>query len=383
MSVLRAGMVLFLGLTLMTLKVSANSGSPAKVEVQPFGAISSGQKIDLYVLTNRKGMVVTIADFGATIVSIKVPDRTGHVEDVTLGFDTAKEYEAGKAYFGATVGRYGNRIAHGQFVLDGRTYTLPKNNGNNTLHGGINGFNKKIWTAKEIPSKDGVAVRFTYVSADGEEGFPGTLTTTVEFTLFRDKNELRIDYRAVTDKPTVVNLTNHSYFNLAGQNQGTILEQTMQLNASKFTPVDAALIPSGELREVKNTPFDFKQPVAIGKRIDDADEQLKFGQGYDHNWVLDRKPGNAGLGLAATARDPKSGRVLEVLTTEPGVQFYTGNFLDGTVPGKGGYNYPRRSAFCLETQHFPDSPNHANFPSTTLLPGKEYRSTTIFRFSVK
>ncbi len=383
MSVLRAGMVLFLGLTLMTLKASGNPDSSAKVQVQPFGAISSGQKTDLYVLTNRKGMVVAITNYGATVVSIKVGDRTGHVDDVTLGFDSASEYEAGKAYFGATVGRYGNRIAHGQFVLDGKTYTLPKNNGDNTLHGGISGFNKKIWTAKEIPSRDGVAVQFSYVSPDGEEGFPGTLTTTVEFTLFKDKNELKIDYRAVTDKPTVVNLTNHSYFNLAGQKQGTILEQTMQLNASKFTPVDAGLIPTGELRDVKSTPFDFRQPVAIGKRIDDADEQLKFGQGYDHNWVLDRKPGNTGLGLAATARDPKSGRVLEVLTTEPGVQFYTGNFLDGTVPGKGGYKYPRRSAFCLETQHFPDSPNHANFPSTTLLPGKEYRSTTIFRFSAK
>jgi aldose 1-epimerase len=383
MFVPRAGMVLFVSLTLMTLKVSASPDSSSKVEVQPFGAISSGQKTDLYVLTNRKGMVVAITNYGATIVSIKVPDREGHVDDVTLGFDNASGYEAGKAYFGATIGRYGNRIAHGQFVLDGKTYTLPKNNGDNTLHGGINGFNKKIWTAQEIPSKDGVAVQFTYVSPDSEEGFPGTLTATVEFTLFKDKNELKIDYKAATDKPTVVNLTNHSYFNLAGQNQGTILEQTLQLNASKFTPVDAALIPNGELREVKNTPFDFKQPVAIGKRIDDADEQLKFGQGYDHNWVLDRKAGSSGLGLAGVARDPKSGRVLEVLTTEPGVQFYTGNFLDGTVTGKGGYKYPRRSAFCLETQHFPDSPNHANFPSTTLVPGKAYSTTTIFRFSVK
>jgi aldose 1-epimerase len=328
-------------------------------------------------------MAVAISNYGATVVSIKVPDRAGKVEDVTLGFATAREYEEGKAYFGATVGRYGNRIGHGKFVLDGKTYTLPKNNGDNTLHGGINGFNKKMWTAKEVSSKEGVAVQFTYVSPDGEEGFPGTLTATVLFTLYRDKNELKIDYTASTDKTTVVNLTNHSYFNLAGQNQGTILDETMQLRASKFTPVDSTLIPTGELRDVKHTPFDFTRPVAIGKRIDDTDEQLKFGQGYDHNWALDRKPGSSDLVVAATAHDPKSGRVLEVLTTEPGVQFYTGNFLDGTVKGKGGYAYPRRSAFCLETQHFPDSPNHANFPSTTLAPGKEYHSTTIFRFSVK
>jgi aldose 1-epimerase len=383
MFALRSGMVLFLGLALMTLRSSVNPGDAPKVEVQPFGAISSGQKTDLYVLTNSKGMAVAISNYGATVVSIKVPDRAGKVEDVTLGFATAREYEEGKAYFGATVGRYGNRIGHGKFVLDGKTYTLPKNNGDNTLHGGINGFNKKMWTAKEVSSKEGVAVQFTYVSPDGEEGFPGTLTATVLFTLYRDKNELKIDYTASTDKTTVVNLTNHSYFNLAGQNQGTILDETMQLRASKFTPVDSTLIPTGELRDVKHTPFDFTRPVAIGKRIDDTDEQLKFGQGYDHNWALDRKPGSSDLVVAATAHDPKSGRVLEVLTTEPGVQFYTGNFLDGTVKGKGGYAYPRRSAFCLETQHFPDSPNHANFPSTTLAPGKEYHSTTIFRFSVK
>ena len=383
MSALRCGMISFVGLALMTLTASGNPGGTAKVKVQPFGSLSSGQKVDLYTLTNDKGMAVAITNYGATVVSIKVPDRSGHADDITHGFDTPQEYEAGKAYFGATVGRYGNRIAHGTFALDGKTYTLPKNDGDNTLHGGITGFNKKIWTAKEVPVKDGAAVQFTYVSADGEEGFPGTLTATVVFTLDKDKNELRIDYTASTDKPTVVNLTNHSYFNLAGDTQGTVLDQTMQLNASRFTPVDSTLIPTGELREVKNTPFDFTQPVAIGKRIDDDYEQLKFGHGYDHNWVLDKPKDAKGPVLAAIAHDPKSGRVLEVLTTEPGVQFYTGNFLDGTVKGKGGTTYLRRSAFCLETQHFPDSPNHPKFPSTTLVPGKELHSTTIFRFSVK
>jgi aldose 1-epimerase len=259
---------------------------------------------------------------------------------------------------------------------------LPKNDGDNTLHGGISGFNKKIWTAKEVPSKDGVALQFTYVSPDGEEGFPGTLTATILFTVYSDRNELRIDYMASTDKTTVVNLTNHSYFNLAGQGNGDILSHKLQLNASKFTPVDATLIPTGELRDVKNTPFDFTHAVAIGERINGSDEQLKFGRGYDHNWVLDRKAGEKEPGLAAVALEANSGRVLEVLTTEPGVQFYSGNFLDG-VHGKGGAVYPLRSAFCLETQHFPDSPNHANFPSTTLSPGKPLHSTTIFRFIAK
>jgi len=376
-------MILFLGLALMTVEASAGPDNAPKVEVRPFGAISSGQTADLYVLRNTKGMIVAITNYGATVVNIQVPGRAGKIEDVVLGFDDVQGYEAGKSYFGATVGRYGNRIAHGTFTLEGKTYTLPKNNGDNTLHGGTKGFSMKIWTAKEVPSKDGVAIGFTYVSPDGEEGFPGTLTATVVFTLYKDKNELRIDYTARTDKPTVVNLTNHSYFNLRGQNQGSILDQTLQLNASKFTPVDSGLIPTGELREVNNTPFDFTQPMVIGARIDEPDEQIQLGKGYDHNWVLDKPKGASGPALAAVAHDPNSGRVLEVLTTEPGIQFYTANFLDGTVKGKGGYAYPRRSAFCLETQHFPDSPNHSNFPATTLLPGKDYHSTTIFRFSAK
>jgi len=383
MSVLRSGLALFLALIFTNIECSAIPASKSSVQIQTFGAIASGEKTDLYVLTNSRGMVVAITNYGATVVSIKVPDRAGKFADVVLGYDTAKEYEEGTAHFGGTVGRYANRIAHGSFTLAGKTYTLPKNNGENTLHGGLRSFDKKIWAAKEVASKEGVAAEFTYVSPDGEEGFPGTMTVTVVFTLLNAKNELRIDYSASTDKPTVVNLTNHSYFNLAGQGNGDILSQTLLLNASKFTPVDAGLIPTGELRSVKGTPFDFTRPVAIGARISGEDEQLKLGRGYDHNWVLDRKTGFSGIELAAVARDPKSGRVLEVLTTEPGIQFYTGNFLDGTAHGKGGKVYEQRYAFCLETQHFPDSPNHAGFPSTTLFPSKPFHSTTILRFSVK
>jgi aldose 1-epimerase len=383
MSVLRSGMALIFVLTLMNPRAVVKATPKPSVQMHPFGTISSGQDTDLYVLTNSLGMVVSITNFGATVVSIKVPDRSGKFEDVALGYDTAKEYEDGKAYIGATIGRYGNRIAHGKFSLDGKLYTLPKNNGDNTLHGGIIGFNRKIWTVKEMPSKEGVALQFSCVSADGEEGFPGKLNVTVLFTLLGEKNELRIEYSASTDKPTVINMTNHTYFNLAGEGKGDILAQTIQLNASKFTPVDGELIPTGEIRDVKNTPFDFTSPFAIGARIDGKDEQLVLGRGYDHNFVIDRKTGSPGLALAATAFDPSSGRVLEVLTTEPAVQLYTGNFLDETYHGKGGKPYPRRSAFCLETQHFPDSPNHPNFPSTTITAEKPLRSTTIFRFSVK
>ncbi|HWY06800.1 MAG TPA: aldose epimerase family protein [Candidatus Acidoferrales bacterium] len=383
LAVVLFGVALILALTFTNVECSANPVPKSSVQIQPFGPIASGEKTDLYILRNSRGMAVAISNYGATVVSIKVPDRTGKFEDVVLGYESAKEYEDGTAHFGGTVGRYANRIAHGSFTLAGKTYTLPKNNGENTLHGGLLSFDKKMWAAKEVPSKEGEAVEFTYVSPDGEEGFPGTMTVTVVFTLLNNKDELRIDYAASTDKPTVVNLTNHSYFNLAGQGNGDILSQTLQLNASKFTPVDAGLIPTGELRDVKNTPFDFTRPVAIGERINGADEQLKLGRGYDHNWVLDRKAGFSGIELAAVARDPKSGRVLEVLTTEPGIQFYTGNFLDGTAHGKGGNVYQQRYAFCLETQHFPDSPNHPGFPSTTLFPSKPFHSTTIFRFSVK
>jgi len=381
MTGLRFGIALLLLAGSMNAHVAAQTGAPPTIETRSFGATHSGKETQLYVLRNNHGMEVAITNLGATVVSIKVPDRTGHLDDVVLGYDGARQYEDGKAHFGGTVGRYANRIAHGRFVLDGRAYTLPKNNGDNTLHGGVVGFDKRVWSAQEIPSPDGVAMEFRYVSVDGEEAFPGTLAVKVVFALYADKNELRIDYTAGTDKPTVINLTNHSYFNLSGQG-GDILVTLLQLKASRFTPVDESQIPTGELRTVKGTPFDFTKPVAIGERIDTNDLQLRYGRGYDHNWVLDAKAESAEPVLAAIARDPKSGRVLEVLTTEPGVQLYTGNFLDGSEHGKGGVAYQRRSAFCLETQHFPDSPNHPSFPSTTLEPPQPFHSTTVFRFSV-
>jgi len=353
------------------------------IRKQSFGKTTSGEPIDLYSLSNKKGMEVSISNFGATVVTLRVPDRAGKSADVVLGFDTLEAYENGKAYFGATVGRYANRIGGGTSSIDGKTYTLPKNDGNNTLHGGIVGFNKKVWKAREIASKDGESLELSYLSPDGEEGLPGNLSVKVVFTLPADRNELKIDYSATTDKDTVLNLSNHSYFNLAGEGNGDILDHVLTLHAKQFTPVDKTLIPTGELRDVAGTPLDFTTATPIGKRINDNYEQLVFGKGYDHNWVLARSGSGNGLTIAANAYDPKSGRKLEVLTTEPGVQFYSGNFLDGSVKGKGGKPYGQRTAFCLETQHFPDSPNHPNFPSTLLKPGAVFQSQTVFRFSAK
>jgi aldose 1-epimerase len=307
----------------------------------------------------------------------------GKAADVVLGYDTLDGYENGKSYFGATVGRYANRIGGGKFALDGKTYTLPKNNGNNTLHGGIVGFDKKIWKAREIDVKDGAALELSYLSADGEEGFPGNLSVKVVFTVPADRNDLKIDYTSSTDKDTVLNLSNHSYFNLAGEGNGDILDHVLTLHAKQFTPVDKTLIPTGELRDVAGTPLDFATATAIGKRINEDYEQLVFGKGYDHNWVLGRSSGGNGLSIAAEAYDAKSGRKLEVLTTEPGIQFYSGNFLDGSAKGKANKAYAQRAAFCLETQHFPDSPNHPNFPSTLLKPSAAFHSQTVFRFSAK
>jgi aldose 1-epimerase len=364
---------------------SCDWGPKKKLSIlkRSFGKTSSGQEADLYALTNRTGMEVSITNYGATIVALTVPDRSGKIEDVVLGFDSASDYEAGKAYFGGTIGRYANRIGRGQFQLSGRTYDLPKNDGPNTLHGGILGFNKRMWTAKESRGKDFLALECSYVSAQGEEGFPGRLTVKVTFKVPNDRNELWINYVAETDKETVLNLTNHSYFNLAGQGNGSILGHELVIYGDRFTPVDKTLIPTGELRGVRNTPFDFTHPAQIGERIDEPDDQLKFGQGYDHNWVLNGKGGDDSARLAASLTEVKSGRRLDVLTTEPGLQFYSGNFLDGKVHGKRSKAYEYRSALCLETQHFPDSPNHPNFPSTVLRPGKAYRSTTVFRFIAK
>lgn len=330
----------------------------------------------LYTLTNPAGMRVGITNYGARIVSIAVPDRHGNMADVVTGFDDLERYLSQNSYFGAVIGRYANRIAQGRFTLEGVPYALPTNNGPNSLHGGAEGFDKKFWAVPE-PPRDHSSVELTYFSPHGEENYPGNLSVKVGYTLL-DDNGLRIEYTATTGKVTVVNLTNHAYFNLSGVGGGSILRQELMLNASHFTPVDANLIPTGEIRSVEGTPLDFRVPTAIGLRIEADDEQMRFATGYDHNYVLDRK--GPGLTLAARAFDPDSGRVLEVLTTEPGVQFYSGNFLDGTLRGRGGVAYARRCAFCLETQHFPDSPNHPDFPSTMLKPGQEYRQTTVFRF---
>lgn len=357
-----------------------NAGLESKMKTQSFGKTPSGDEITLYTLTNAKGMEATVMNYGARVVTLKAPDRQGRIADVVLGFDSLDGYLKDNPYFGAVVGRYGNRIAKGLFTLDGKQYKLACNNGENALHGGLKGFDKVVWAAKEVKTADGPGVELTYLSKDGEEGYPGNLTATVTYVL-TDRNELKLDYNIATDKDTVANVTNHSYFNLAGQGEGDILGHEMQINADRFTPVDKGLIPTGELKPVEGTPFDFRKPMVIGSRIGNNDEQLKLGLGYDHNFVLNRS--GDGLSPAVRVREPKSGRVMEVLTTEPGVQFYTGNFLDGTIRGKGGKVYPHRGAFCLETQHFPDSPNHPQFPSVVLKPGNPYRSTTVYRFSVE
>lgn len=344
------------------------------VSKQSFGALADGSAVEIYTLSDGK-IEARIMTYGATIVSLKTPDKSGASANIVQGFDSIAGYLQKEPYFGATIGRYGNRIGHARFTLDGKTFQLPKNDGDNTLHGGNRGFDKRLWTGKQVA--DGVSM--TYLSKDGEEGFPGNLTATVTFTVAN--GDLKIEYSATTDKKTVVNLTNHSYFNLAGQGSGDILKHELQLNASKFTPVDSGLIPTGELKNVQGTPFDFRKPTPIGARIEAIDEQIKFGMGYDHNFVLDRA--GAGASKAALVHDPKTGRTMEVLTTEPGVQFYTGNFLDGTLTGSEGKVYKRRYALCLETQHFPDSPNKPSFPTTELKAGEKYQSLTIYRFSTK
>jgi aldose 1-epimerase len=354
----------------------------SKVQVSDFGKTNEGLAVYRYVLSNRKGVEAVVISYGATLVSLRVPDRNGQAADIVLGYDDLAGYEQGKSFLGATIGRYGNRIAGGEFTLDGKVFHLPKNDGPNSLHGGTRGFNKRVWTGVDRSRADAQVLVLSYSSPDGEEGYPGTLKAKVTYTLPAEASELRIDYAATTDKDTVVNLTNHSYFNLSGDTSKEIVDQQLLLRAREFTPVDATLIPTGELRAVRGTPFDFTVPTAIGNRINQDDEQLKFGKGYDHNWVLERTE-KGGLQLAAEVFEPTSGRVLQVLTTEPGIQFYSGNFLDGTAKGKGGQLYSHRTGLCLETQHFPDSPNHPKFPSTVLKPGEPYRSTTVLRFSVR
>ena len=348
--------------------------SMRSIETSEFGAID-GQPVTLFTLTNASGANVGIIEYGGIVVSLNVPDRDGNLGDVVLGFDTLDAYVADTPYFGAITGRYANRIAAGKFEIDGTAYELPVNNGPNSLHGGIKGFDKVVW--KGTPTESGDGVSFAYMSQDGEEGYPGKLESTVTYT-WTDSNELRIDYEASTDKPTVVNLTNHSYFNLKDGGASSILDHVLTINASQYTPVDETSIPLGEIASLDGSPLDFREPTAIGARIEEEDEQLCFGAGYDHNYVIDRDAD--GLALAATVSEPETGRVMDVLTAEPGVQFYSGNFLDGHHIGKGGVGYQHRSGLCLETQHYPDSPNQPDFPSTVLRPGETYKTSTVYKF---
>src|SRR5215471_832795 len=345
-------------------------------------SIYQGKPVDMVTLKNKNGIELTAISYGGIITSLKVPDRTGQLADVVLGFDALESYWADPPppFFGAIIGRYGNRIAKGKFALGGKTYTLATNNGPNHLHGGNKGFDKQLWAITTKDSPEGSSAIFTRTSPDGEEGYPGTLQVRVTYTL-TDKNELVIDYHATTDKPTPVNLTQHSYWNLGGEGSGDILGEQLTINADRYTPVDDTLIPVGALANVAGTPFDFRQATAIGARIDQKNDQLAKGPGYDHNWVLNRK--GSGLEFAARLTDPKSGRTMEISTTEPGLQFYSGNFLDGSFKDASGHAYTKRSALCLETQHFPDSPNQPNFPSTILQPGTSYDSKTVFTFSAK
>lgn len=353
------------------------SGSIMK---QPFGKTTDGREVFLYTLTNARGAVVKITNYGGIITHMLVPDKSGKMGDVVLGYDNVADYIKASPYFGALVGRYGNRICKGKFSLNGKQYTLAVNNGENALHGGLKGFDKVVWNAKELETAKGPALELIYVSKDMEEGYPGTLTSKVVYTWTHD-NELKLDYEATTDKDTVVNLTHHGYYNLAGAGERDNLDHEVMIAADRFTPVDKTLIPTGELKAVKGTPFDFTKPTKIGARVNQEDDQIKYGGGYDHNWVLNNSSGR--LALAATVHDPASGRFMEVFTTEPGLQFYGGNFLDGTNIGKGGKVYRRRYGFCMETQHFPDSPNQASFPTTVLKPGQVYKQTTVYKFSAK
>lgn len=357
---------------------ATTSGPILQVSREPFGTTADGTPVELFTLRNHRGAEARISNYGGIVVSLKVPDRNGQLGDVVLGYDKLADYIKETPYFGCLVGRYGNRIARGHFSLDGRVYTLATNNYPNHLHGGNKGFDKVVWQAKTLATVDGPALELQYVSKDGEEGYPGNLSVTALYTLTAD-NALKLQYTATTDKDTIVNLTQHSYFNLAGM--GDILGHVVMIPADKFTPVDSTLIPTGVLQPVEGTPFDFQTPTAIGARINQDNEQLKFGKGYDHNWVINKPMGE--FGLMARVFEPTTGRVLEVLSTEPGLQFYSGNFLDGTLKGKGGWIYQFRNGFCMEPQHYPDSPNQPNFPSVVLKPGQTYRNTIMYRFSAR
>jgi aldose 1-epimerase len=369
-----------------TLPMMASASAEPDKKAEPsvaetaFGTLENGGKVTLYTLTNPSGSEVRIINYGAIVVSLKVPDLQGKPRDVVLGYDSLEGYVKDKDFFGATVGRYGNRIGAGKFTLDGKSYQLDLNNGPNHLHGGAQGFYKKLWKAEPVKSKDGPGVKLTYVSKDGEEGYPGKVTLTVTYTLTR-QNGLRIDYRGTTDKPTILNPTHHSYFNLSGDPTRNILGEELMIDADKTTPVGAGLIPTGKLADVEGTPMDFRQATKIGARIDAKDEQLDLGKGYDHNWVL--RGYTKKVRKAAELYDPTSGIVMQILTDQPGLQFYSGNFLNGTIHGKNGVVYQHRTAVCLEAQLFPDAPNHATFPSAVLRPGQHYTQTTIYQFSTR
>jgi aldose 1-epimerase len=355
---------------------SSVSKAPEQISRQPFGETKEGKPVYLYTLRNQHGAEARISNYGGLVISLKVPDRNGKLGDVVLGYDKLSDYLKDSPYFGALIGRYGNRIAKGKFTLEGKEYTLATNNYPNALHGGIKGFDKVVWEAAFIAGVEGPSLKLSYLSKDGEEGYPGNLSVTALYTLTHD-NALKLEFAATTDKDTVVNLTHHSYFNLAGK--GTILNHVVMIPADKFTPVDSTLIPTGELKAVDGTPFDFRKPTAIGARINQDDEQLKFGKGYDHNWVINKPPGQ--FGLMARVTEPTTGRVMEVYSDEPGLQFYSGNFLDGTLKGKGGWVYQFRDGFCMEPQHYPDSPNKPEFPSVVLKPGQTFRNTIVYKFS--
>ncbi len=369
-----AWIVLAAGVILAGCKTNSGGGG---IPQEKFGTLPDGRDVTIYTLRNAKGMQVRIMNYGGIVQSVKAPDKNGAMGDVSLGYDDLQGYLTNSPYFGALVGRYGNRIAKGKFTLDGQEYTLAVNNGVNSLHGGLKGFDKQLWESSPAMTPQGPSLRLHYLSKDGEEGYPGNLDVTAVYTL-TDDNGLRLEFTATTDKDTVVNLTHHSYWNLRGS--GTILDHVVYINADKYTPVDSTLIPTGELAPVEGTPFDFRTPTAIGARINEDNQQLKFGNGYDHNWVINN-PGS--LQVIARVTEPTTGRVMEVLSDQPGLQFYSGNFLDGTITGKGGWTYQFRDAFVMEPQHFPDSPNHPNFPTTELKPGETYHNTIEYRFSAQ
>jgi len=368
---LGAGLLLLVG-------CGGQSGSGAKVKQEKFGEMPDGRQVNLYTLESSTGMIAKITDLGGSVTTLYVPDAGGHLADVVLGFNSVEDYYTSN--MGAIVGRYANRIGGARFTLDGTEYTLARNNGENSIHGGNKGFDDVLWDATPVESEDGPSLQLNYLSKDGEEGYPGNLSVKVVYTLTKE-NALRIEYTATTDKPTVLNLTNHSYFNLSGEGKGSILDQEIMMNANQFLAVSQDLVPTGQILDVKGTPMDFTTLKPIGADIDAPYRQLQYGEGYDHCWVLNKPVGE--MGLAAKVVDPNSGRVMEVYTTEPGVQFYTGNHLDGSLVGKSGAAYVKRSGFCLEVEHYPDSPNHPNFPSTVLRPGDEYTQTTLYKFSTQ